>query len=97
MQIVELLDRYGVSVGMLSVLLSFLWATIRWLAPRLDKLLNRHIAFMDQMQEQGASHLIFQAKVSETLAKHQATLEEHREQLTRIENRIDEGLKHARP
>jgi hypothetical protein len=43
----ETAKSFGVPVCFLAAILYALWQVCRWLAPRLDKLIDAHMAFLD--------------------------------------------------
>ena len=80
----QVLDRYGVSVGVLMAVLFFLWRVSQWLGPRIDRLADSHVVFVsrvgDQVEKQTTCLL--------TLAQNQL---EHGEKLEEIHKKIIKG------
>lgn len=48
--LVSLLDRYGVPVVLLAIIGWGLYKTATWLAPRIDRLINRHEKLLDTLE-----------------------------------------------
>lgn len=44
--------QYGVAVGVIGVLFGGIWRSAQWLSPRLDKLLDRHMQFLDMLESE---------------------------------------------
>ena len=83
-QILELIDRFGVSVVMLTVFILGSWNVLRWLAPRFDMLITRHTSFMDKIESQGESHVTILRELSAESQRHGERLDEHGQELQKI-------------
>ena len=49
----------------------------RWLAPRLDKLIDRHMAFLDALQQQTTTQSLNGQKLTDLLTEIRDTQKEH--------------------
>lgn len=74
---VEIVDRLGVPVGVLVAVGVALWRSLTWVAPRIDKALDRHMKTMDTVCESLTAIGDKQAE----LAGHQGTLARHQEDI----------------
>ena len=71
--------QHGPTIGVLSILLAAIWQGGRFLAPRLDKVLDRHIAFLDAMErkfEGITNHIENQSQIMDKLILHAKEMED---------------------
>ena len=79
------LDRYGVALAMLAIMVIAIAKSARWIAPRLDRMFERHIQLVDTVQASVANIETHMAKQSEHIAKQSEVLGE-------IESRVTAAL-----
>ena len=52
----DILERFGVPISMLSVIVFSLFRTASWLAPRIDRLISRHEQLLGKLEDELENH-----------------------------------------
>lgn len=80
----QVLDRYGVSVGVLIATGIAIYKASNWTAPRIDKVINAHVAFVDRVGEQVEKQTSCMLSLAQTQERHSETLDAIHEKLSRV-------------
>lgn len=87
-----LLERFGVGVAMLLVLLWAIKRGAEWIAPRIDRLVARHESLIDKIEQELGRH----GKVLERMDRTQVAMGETQTQILSCVERIKSELADAR-
>ncbi len=80
----QVFDRYGVAVGVLVATAIAFWRACKWTAPRVDKVIDAHVAFVDRVGEQVEKQTSCMLSLAQTQERHSETLDAIHEKLSRV-------------
>ena len=80
----QVFDRYGVAVGVLVSSAVAFWRACKWTAPRVDKVIDAHVAFVDRVGDQVEKQTSCMLSLAQTQEKHSETLQSIHDRLTRV-------------
>jgi hypothetical protein len=81
-------ERLGVSVAVLAAMAFAFWRTLLWMAPRADKVIDTHCAFVEGLGEQVERQTVLMEQQTACMTQLSDTAKEHGVMLRNIHEKI---------